>query len=140
MPEPEDKVRLRFPGGDEKNAYAVSAVSEYVPENEKSDRMRDYSVRYIRNRQGMEIMWSPNRVSISANGANLIDINQNGTLFLSSNSKITIHAEKDVAVEAGNQIHFNAGGNIRISCGAKAEIHLNESGVIELKGNEVHTN
>lgn len=140
MPESGDKVRIRFPDADEKNAYAVSSVSDYSPKNKSSDRLKDYSVRYIRNKQGMEIIWSPDRVSISANGASLIDINQNGTIFLSADAKITIHSDRDVTVEAGNQVHINGGGGVRINCGAKAEINLDETGLIELKGNEIHTN
>lgn len=140
MPEPGDRVRIRFPDENETSAYAISSVSGYAPENERSDRMRDYAVRYIRNRQGMEVIWTPDKVSISANGASLIDINRNGRLFISSDSRITIHADKDVTLEAGDQIHINGGGGIRITCGAKAEINMDGSGLIELKGNEVHTN
>lgn len=140
MPEVGDKVRIRFPNDNENDAYAISSVSDYSPQNGKKDRMRDYSVRYIRNKQGMEVMWSPDRVSISANGASLIDINKNGTLFISSDSKVTIHANQDVRMEAGNEIHISGGGGIRISCGAKAEITMDDTGIIELKGNEIHTN
>lgn len=140
MPEPGDWVRIRFPDENEKSAYAISSVSGYTPEDERSDRMKDYSVRYIRNRQGMEVIWTADKVSISANGASLVDINKNGRLFISSDSKKTIHADKDVTIEAGDQIHINGGGGIRITCGAKAEINMDGDGLIELKGNEVHTN
>lgn len=140
MPEPGDKVRIQFPDADEKNAYAVSSVSEYESEGNNDNRMSDYTKRYIRNKQGMQVTWTPDRVIVSSNGACLIDINQNGTLFLSANSKIVIRSGNDVVIDAGNQININAGNGVRINCGAKAEINMDKDGVIELKGNEIYTN
>lgn len=139
MPESGDKVRIQFPDKDEKNAYAISSISENQSEGATS-KTRDYSRRYIRNKQGMEVAWTPERITISSNGASLVDINQNGTLFLSATSKIVIHSENDVVIAAGNRININGGDGVHINCGAKAEINMDKDGVIELKGNEVYTN
>lgn len=140
MPEPGDKVRIQFPDADEANAYAVSSVSAYQAEESEDNRMGDYNKRYIRNKQGMQVTWTPDRVIISAGGASLIDINQNGTLFLSANANIVIRSGNNVVINAGNQININGGGGVRINCGAKAEINMGQDGVLELKGNEIYTN
>lgn len=140
MPEPGDKVRVQFPDEDERNAYAVSSVSGYRPAEGASDRMGDYTRRYIRNRQGMQVMWTPDRVIISSNGASLVDVNRNGTISISAQSKIVIRAGKDVEIEAGEQIHLDGGRGIHIQCGAKAEIDIGKDGILALKGNQIFTN
>lgn len=140
MPEKGDKVRIIFPDSDEKNVYASSSVSEYQPQPGETDRMADYQKRYIRNPQGMELSWTPEQVSISANGASIATLDRNGTLTLSASSKIILRSEGDIVMEAGNQVKVNASDSIHMICGGKGEINISKQGVIELKGNKVYTN
>lgn len=140
MPEHGDKVRVLFPDSDEKNAYGSSSVSEYQPAGQGKDRMADYKKRYIRNPQGMEVDWTPEQINISANGASVATLDQNGVLTLSANSKIVLSSEGDIVIEAGERIKVNAADRIHMVCGGKGEITISKNGTIELKGNEIYTN
>ena len=51
-----------------------------------------------------------------------------------------IHAVQDVSICAGRDVQIKGGKGISISCGAKAELNMDDNGVIELKGNEIYTN
>lgn len=140
MPEAGDHVRIQFADGDEKNAYAVSAVSTYTPDKGQGDRMKDYTRRYIRNKQGMEIQWTPEYVRISANGASMAEINKSGTVSLTAGKELVIRAGQDISIHAGRDVQINSGKGTHVSCGVKAELNMDDSGMIELKGNEIYTN
>lgn len=140
MPEVGDHVRIQFADGDEKNAYAVSAVSTYTPDKGQGDRMKDHTRRYIRNKQGMEIQWTPEYVRISANGASMAEINKSGTVSLTAGNGIVIRAGQDISIHAGRDVRIDSGKGTHVSCGAKAELSMDDSGMIELKGNEIYTN
>lgn len=140
MPEPGAHVRIRFADSDEGNAYAVSSISRYKADGGQKDRMKDYTRRYIRNVQGMEIVWTPECVRISANGAGVAEINKNGVISFMAGSRIVMRAEQDVSIRAGRDIQISGGRSVAISCGAKAELNMDDGGIIELKGTEIYTN
>jgi len=140
MPEIGDYVRIQFADSDERNAYAVSSISRYRPGKGQGDRMKNYARRYIRNKQGMEIQWTPEYVRISANGASVAEINKNGVVSLMAGSGITISAGQDISIHAGRDVQISGGKGINVSCGDKAELNMDDSGIIELKGNEIYTN
>ena len=140
MPEIGDYVRIQFSDSFEGNAYAASSISRYKPNQIENDLMKDYTRRYIRNKQGMEIQWTPEYVRISANGAGVAEINKSGTVSLLAGNRMKIHAVQDVSICAGRDVRIKGGKGISISCGAKAELNMDDNGVIELKGNEIYTN
>ena len=140
MPEVGDCVRIQFADSAERNAYAASSMSRYAPGQGKGDRMKDYTKRYIRNKQGMEIQWTPERVRISANGAGGAEINIDGLISIMAGGRMKICAEQDVSICAGQDVQIKGGRGISISCGAKAELNMDDEGIVELKGNEIHTN
>ena len=140
MPEIGDYVRIQFSDSFEGNAYAASSISRYKPNQIENDLMKDYTRRYIRNKQGMEIQWTPEYVRISANGAGVAEINKSGTVSLLAGNRMKIHAVQDVSICAGRDVQIKGGKGISISCGAKAELNMDDNGVIELKGNEIYTN
>lgn len=140
MPEVGDQVRIQFPDSEEKNAYAVSSISSYQSNRSQGDKMRDYTRRYIRNMQGMEIIWTPEYVRISANGSSVAQIDKNGLISITAGKKIAIRAGKDISVHAGRDIQLCGGSGVHIGCGVKAEINMDDNGVIEIKGNKIYTN
>ena len=133
-------MRIQFADSAERNAYAASSTSRYAPGQGKGDRMKDYTKRYIRNKQGMEIQWTPERVRISANGAGVAEINKDGLISIMAGGRMKICAEQDVSICAGQDVQIKGGRGISISCGAKAELNMDDEGIVELKGNEIHTN
>jgi len=77
---------------DKSNAQVINGqfLSVYKPGKGQEDRMKDYTRRYIRNKQGMEIQWTPEYVRISANGASMAEINKSGTVSLMTGNKIAM--------------------------------------------------
>lgn len=140
MPEVGDEVRIQIPDIDEKSAFAVSAVSNYQPSKGQADRMADYQRRYIRNPQGMEIMWTPQQVIISANGGSKLVLDESGTIYVQSKTNISIAAGESIELSAGDQVSIQASDSIKVRCGGKAEISMDKEGKTELKGNKVYIN
>lgn len=140
MPEIGDAVRIQFPSEKDEDAYSISSISKYKPESDSEDRMKDYKRRYIRNPQGMEIVWTPKQVIISANEKCVAVLDENGTISIHADTKLIISSDGNISISAGNKIDINAADNINIKCGNKAEINLNKNGITELKGNKVYTN
>lgn len=140
MPEAGDEVRLQVPDVDEKSAFAVSAVSSYQPGKGQADRMNDHERRYIRNPQGMEVMWTPKQVIVSANGNSKLILDENGTIYVQSKTVLSISAGKKIELNAGEEVKIQASDHIAVQCGGKAEITMDKEGKTELKGNKVYIN
>ena len=161
MPERGDTVRVTIPNRNEKNAFAVSSVSKYIPEepvqalNQSGggtpakassgggggqDRMADPRIRWIRNPQGMEVKLTPRQVTISANGRAYITLDQNGNIIIYGQNEIIIKSEEYINIESIKSMFIQAQEDIRIESSLGSYIEMDKDGKIEIKGQKVSTN
>jgi len=161
MPEKGDAVRVTIPNRNEKNAFAVSSVSKYMPEEPSQvqskstgvtiankslssgggqDRMADPKIRWIRNPQGMEVKLTPQQVIISANGRAYIALDQNGNIIIYGRNEIIIKSEEYINIESIKSMFIQAQEDIRIESSLGSYIEMDKDGKIEIKGQQVSTN
>lgn len=142
MPELGDAVRLYHPDGDEGNAMVINSIKAHDPNEdvERLDpehRMIDPDVKYLRSAFGKEVRIRPDGIDVIAKDDNVfMSLNDDGTITIISNDKISIAAVNDIEVKAKN-IFFEALERISMkSKGSTIDLETD----IEVKGEEVKTN
>lgn len=138
MPEMGDVVRVYFPSKDEKEAIALSAVSDYsVPKGGQADRMQDPNSRYLRTKHGQEVALAPGYLKISCGeGLSSVTIKDDGKITISAQKKVSVLAQKMIKIHAEDELKLCSKDNIILQSikGGKIEAL---SGNIEFKGTEV---
>lgn len=114
MPEIGDKVRLYIPSPDEKEAYICSAVHE-----EEGGGVRiDPDQKIWRNKYGKEIRLTPDKILITNNSGDSIELSDRAGIHIKSNGTVNIQAtnriqlnSEDAGVEliASNRITVRQG-------------------------------
>lgn len=149
MPKIGDEVRVYFPDTDDHNAFAISSVSGYVPDNaggggasgaSAQDRMGDPNVRYLRTPHGMEITLKPDGIIINAaDGQGVITLDQEGNITISAAKNLKVTAEENVNIIAQKNVSINASEDIFIK-GAQGSITLEKSGNTVVTGQFIAEN
>lgn len=162
MPEVGDMLRIYFPDEKEKNCFAISSISAYVPENKQSfgsttssvtrsasgqggsaptvDRMGDPNVRYIRTKDNKEITLTPEGITINADdGQAIIALDNEGNILINGAKSIQMKASNDVNIIAAKNIHMYATKDLKIQ-GKGGSVELLEDGTTKLTGQYVVEN
>lgn len=142
MPEIGDTIRLYHPEADESRAMAISSVKPHNPKEdvEKLDpehRMANTNVKYLRTAFGKEVKFRPDGIDIIAkDGTVFISLNDDGTMNMNSNNKISFTAMNDIEIKSKN-INVEATDHIAILARGSS---LDLEDDIVVKGKEVKTN
>ncbi|MCE5286141.1 MAG: hypothetical protein LLG02_09890, partial [Pelosinus sp.] len=150
MPEPNDTIRLYFPTHKEEDVIAASSVnkdqsSSSAQQTSGADKggdapRSDPDKKSFSNKYGKEVLFTPDGIYIT---------NQAGQMFinLTDASGITIVSEKDINFKTKANIIMNAEQNIVMNAkqtfsitSKGACIKSDESGLIEIKGEQVKAN
>lgn len=116
MPEQGDSVRLYFPNEKEDEAFVNSSVNEASSDSGARSNPDNKS---IKNKQGKEILFMPNKLLITNNKGMYIEINDDEGIKVESDKNIVIKAkqsiglvsdEQGVELAAPEQIVFEQGG------------------------------
>ncbi|TCO68077.1 contractile injection system protein, VgrG/Pvc8 family [Marinisporobacter balticus] len=142
MPEIGDQVRVYFPTKDEKDSFAVSAVSGYVPKKtNKKDRMGNPDVKYLRTVHDKEVRFTPSGILISCDsGQASIKLNKDGSISIIGQNSIHVNAVENIDIRAEKTLTMTANEKIDLMCDKGGKIEFTEAGEILVKGTEVKNN
>jgi len=141
-PEMGDTVRLYHPENEEKRAMAINSLKPHDPnENvealDPEHRMIDPDVKYLRTAFGKEVKFRPDGIDIiSKDGTVFMTLDDDGTVILNSNDKISFTALNDIYMKAKN-INVEAKKNILLKSNEGGTIDMKKD--IILKGKEIKT-
>ena len=135
MPEIGDKIRLRIPTDDESGAYVVSSV--HMESSNGSERKNpDY--KSIMNKQGKEILLTPNSLIMTNNAGMSIEIHDEEGIRIISNKNIAIEAADSVEITSANsKLELYAKDNILLKQG---NIQMNMDGEMHFYGARLNLN
>ncbi|EQB90140.1 hypothetical protein J2Z44_001680 [Clostridium punense] len=140
MPEINDTVRVYLPTKNEKEAFAISSVSNYDGAG-GSDRMEDPSNKYIRTKDDKEMRFTPQGIEINSNsGQAVVKLNEDGSISIIGRNTVNITAQETINIRAEKTLTVTAKESVALSCDKGGSITLAESGDILLKGTEVKNN
>lgn len=132
MPEIGDRVRLYLPSYYEEEAYVISAVHL---DSEKTETRSDPDIKYMKNKQGKEVRFTPDSLILTNNNGMSISILDKEGIVLESDKSITISAKKDVDITSTHSVlTLMASEQVEIKQGGTALI-LDDN--IELKGGKL---
>lgn len=139
MPEEGDDVRIYFPSKQEKEAVALSAVSNYdASQAGGEDRMSDPNSRYLRTKAGQELALAPDHIKLSCG-------EQASSVTIDTDGKVTIQAQTMVKAEAETSVTIHAEENINIHVAEQFVAQsldggqvIFDSGNIYIRGTEVN--
>lgn len=142
MPEKGDEVRVYFPTNEEKDAYAVSAVSGHQPaEGDTKDPMSNPNVKYLRTQANQEIQFAEDGIIInSGNGQASIFLGKSGELSVYGKTNVNVTAEKTLSLVSKGQLLIGATNSITLKKGEGTSIVLDSNGDIKLSGNKIYSN
>lgn len=142
MPETGDTVRLYFPEQEEREGMAINSIKPHDPEAAMEGLgaghpMSNPDVKYIRTTYGKEIKFRTDGMDIIAkDGTVFMTLNDDGTMYLNSNGKISMTAVNQIEMKAP-VINFEALNSIQMK-GKSSSILLDQE--IAMKGNEIKNN
>lgn len=119
MPEVGDDVRIYFPSKYEREAVALSAVSNYETPGGGEDRMVDPASRYLRTKSGQELLLTPGYMRLSSSGGM---------------ASLTIQSDGSVSLAAAKAVHMIAEEKITLQAKGKMILHAQEQ--VSLQGME----
>ena len=100
MPEPGDSIRLYFPNEDEAEAYANSSVNEQASDSSARSNPDEKS---IKNKQGKEVLFKPDRLTMTNNNGMSIEIIDDEGILIESDKSITIRAKENIGLISAEQ-------------------------------------
>lgn len=103
-------MRIYFPSKQEKEAVALSAVSNYeTPQTGEEDRMGNPDSRYLRTKAGQELALAPDHIKLSCG-------KQASSVVIDSDGKVTVQAQTMVRAEAetGMTLYAEESFNIHV--------------------------
>lgn len=102
MPEKGDNVRLYLPTVDEADAYVISSTHLEVDNSKNthksSNERSNPDFKSIMNKQGKEVLFTPNAIYITNNNGMSIEIIDEEGIKIISDKNITILAEEEIVV------------------------------------------
>jgi len=126
MPEIGDDVRVYFPSKYEKEAIALSAVSNYsAPGGGQADRMQDPNSRYLRTKAGQQLALTPDHLQLSCGaGLSSVTIQGDGKIIVSAQDTVNVTAQEDLTIHAQEEltVHSKLGVLLQSLQGGKVEI------------------
>ena len=93
MPEKGDSVRLYFPNENEAEAYVNSSVNE---QSSNSSARSNPDEKSIKNKQGKEVLFQPDRLVFTNNKGMSIEIVDDEGILIESDKSITIKAKENI--------------------------------------------
>lgn len=142
MPEKGDQVRVYFPTNQEKDAYAVSAISGHEPEpGDAEDPMGNPNVKYLRTKADQVIQFAEDGIIINSGSGQ-------ATIFLGNSGELTVYGSTDVNVTAQNTLSLISNGQVLVGAtdsitmkkGEGTFITMDKEGDITLKGSKIYSN
>ncbi len=142
MPEQGDQVRVYFPTNQEKDAYAVSAISGHEPEpGDAEDPMGNPNVKYLRTKADQVIQFAEDGIIINSGSGQ-------ATIFLGNSGELTVYGSTDVNVTAQNTLSLISNGQVLVGAtdsitmkkGEGTFITMDKEGDITLKGSKIYSN
>ena len=108
MPEIGDSVRIYMPTEDEAEAYVISSTHLEVKEETKNpdigdNRRTNPDYKSIMNKQGKEILFTPNTLLITNNKGMSIEIIDEEGIKIVSDKSITIKSEEDITISSATK-------------------------------------
>lgn len=100
MPEQGDSIRLYFPNEDEEEAYVNSSVNEQSSDSSARSNPDNKS---IKNKQGKEILFKPDRLTMTNNNGMSIEIIDDEGILIESDKSITIKAKENIGLISAEQ-------------------------------------
>jgi len=141
MPEFFDTIRLYHPENEEKRAMAINSLKPHCPSEDvevldPEHRMIDPDVKYLRTAFGKEIRFRPTGIDIIAKDDTVfLTMEDDGTVTLNSNDKISLTAVNEICVKAK---HINIEATDHILLKAKGSTVDLQTDII-LSGKEIKT-
>ncbi|BCZ47342.1 hypothetical protein psyc5s11_34090 [Clostridium gelidum] len=131
MPEINDRVRIYFPTHDEKDAYSISCIQQIKG---------DPDVKYIATIYGKKVIFTKDRVTITANNNATIVLGKSGTISITGDNSINLNASETITLRAEDSIIISGKNNVDISCDKGGKALFEGSGNIVLDGTKVRIN
>ena len=131
MPEKGDSVRLYFPNENEAESYVNSSVNE---QSSNSSSRSNPDEKSIKNKQGKEVLFKPDRLVFTNNKGMSIEIVDDEGILIESDKSITIKAKEKyrnyqhgagVEMSAPEKIAFQQGvpcWNLRMISMCRADV------------------
>lgn len=141
MPEVGDCVKVCIPSWEEKEAFAVSAVSTYEGTGGEADLMENTDVMYMRNPSGKQMQLSPKQIQADAGGGKALFVMDNeGNIDLYAEQMVSMNATEMIELIAGDTLDICAAQTLQVKADMTGEIMMNESGEIQHLGGHVNIN
>lgn len=133
MPEKGDSVRLYFPGVKEEDAYVNSSVNK---ESSDTQARSNPDFKSIKNKQGKEVLFMPDKLVLTNNDGSSVEINDDGGITLESDKEITIKAKENIGIISGEQgVQIAAAEKIVMEQG---ETVMELSEMVKMQGGQVN--
>ncbi|MCL1935155.1 MAG: hypothetical protein FWF57_02090 [Defluviitaleaceae bacterium] len=142
MPEIDDTVRLYHPENEEGRAMAINSLKPHDPNEDveildPQHRMVDPDVKYLRTVFGKEIKFRPDGIDVIAkDGTVFLTMNDDGTVILNTEDKMSFTATNDISIKAKN-INVEATEHIVIKSEKGSKVDMKKD--IILTGKEIKT-
>lgn len=139
MPEEGDDVRVYFPSKQEKEAVALSAVSNYdASQAGGEDRMGDPDSRYLRTKAGQELALSPDHIKLSCGEkVSSVMIDTDGKVTVQAQTAVQAIAETSVTLYAEEEINIHVKEQFVAQSTDGGQI-IFDSGNIYIRGTQVN--
>jgi len=141
MPEKGDQVRVYFPTKEEKDAYAISAISGHEPKaGDSQDPMGDPNIKRLSTIYDKVILFAEEGILINSDsGQASVFLGKNGQITLYGAESVNVTAEKEVAIIAQESVLIGATQSVTLK-NSGASIEIKEDGNITLQGKKVYSN
>lgn len=141
MPEKGDQVRVYFPTKEEKDAYAVSAISGHEPQaGDSQDPMGDPNIKRLSTIYDKAILFGEDGILINSDsGQASVFLGKNGQITLYGAESVNVTAEEQVAIVAQESVLIGATQSVTLK-NSGASIEIKEDGNITLQGKKVFSN
>lgn len=139
MPEEGDDVRIYFPSKQEKEAVALSAVSNYdASQAGGEDRMSNPNSRYLRTKAGQELALAPDHIKLScAEQASSVAIDTDGKVTIQAQNMVRAEAKTSMTIYAEENLNFHVSEQFVAQSLDGGQI-IFDSGNIYIRGTEVN--
>ena len=139
MPEEGDDVRIYFPSKHEKEALALSAVSNYdAAQTGEPDRMGDPNSRYLRTKSGQELALAPDHIRLSCGKkAASVTIDTDGKITVQAQTMVKVEAEESVTLHAEEALNIHVMEQFIAQSLNGGQI-IFDSGDVSLRGTQVN--
>ena len=133
QPDPGDEIRLLMPNANEKDAYVVSSV--HLAEAGGRDNPENKS---WMNKQGMEIIFTPNGIIIRDNRGTFIEMDTNNGININSTSAVSIQADGQIVMNSQDG-SLTAYGDRDLNL-QQGSAHISMQDEVDISGGKINMN